>query len=126
MNKITQIKNFIGNGKKTRKEIVKFLKVNINGMDEAYYDANRSRYTAHYSTNFCTWKTLGYVVVDSKHRYSLTKLGKRSNSFYAVPIEMKLEALKSRNRYLEARNKDFRDENYELRNKIFTAKQTLE
>jgi len=122
MNKITRIKESLGANNPRPKDIVKCIQVTINGMDEAYYDANVSDYRAHYSTNFCTWKRLGYVTTDKNHKYSLTKLGKESNSFYAIPISHKLKRLA----HLESYNQKLRHENYKLRNKIFTAKQALE
>jgi hypothetical protein len=123
MNKITQIKNFIATNNPTRKEIVKFIIVNINGKSEEHYDYSNHR--GHYSTNFGTWKRYGYVVTDSKHRYSLTALGKKSNSFYAMPTKMKDDLEQRRLSFLDVRYSELKIENYELRKELYGIKTKL-
>jgi hypothetical protein len=96
MSKVAQIKKFIDENNPTRKEIVKFIIVNLGSVKEEDYNA--SNYKGHYSTNFTQWKTNGHVQTDAKHRYSLTELGKKSTkSLYSLPLEVQLDRANRRN-----------------------------
>tara|TARA_R110000772_G_C13310268_1_gene440079 strand:+ start:18868 stop:19359 length:492 start_codon:yes stop_codon:yes gene_type:complete len=79
--KVDAIRDFIKANHPTRKEIVKFLIVNLGGMCEKDFDY--ANHKGHYSTNFADWRRLGHITTDKKNRYSLTPLGKITKvSFY--------------------------------------------
>jgi hypothetical protein len=86
MSKAKQIAEFIRTNNPRRKDIVKFIVVNVNKkVSEKNYDPKN--FLGYYSTNFAQWKRNKKVSVDAKHRYSLTDQYEKYGRLYSMSDE---------------------------------------
>lgn len=93
MTKADKIARFIKKTNPRRKELVKFIVVNLNKkMTSKEFDNLPSQDSIHayYATNITKWKYRGNVSVDAKtKRYSLTK--NYNGSLYSLSSKVRVE-----------------------------------
>lgn len=98
MNKSEQIVAFIRKNNPRRKELVKFIVVNLNKkITSKEWDELPSTDSLHayYATNITKWKYQGNVVVDTKtKRYSMTKY--YNGKLYGMTTKVEMEMLEQR------------------------------
>ena len=101
MTRAEKIANFIKENNPRRKDIVRFIVVNLNGWDAKEYDKNPRRHRGYYSVPFTRWNYCQKVKKDAKtQRYSVTKYYERDGKLYAMPLEVALEYSKKRGDHL--------------------------
>tara|TARA_R110000772_G_scaffold6250_5_gene21943 strand:- start:2836 stop:3255 length:420 start_codon:yes stop_codon:yes gene_type:complete len=95
--KSNAIKEFIRErGEVSRKEIIRFLMVDIRGVDGDYFDNNYSEFSGQSATNFTQWRYNGHVQ-SNKGKYSLTPEGAISKlGMYQTLPSVELVRVKNR------------------------------
>lgn len=93
MNKSTRIAEFIRDHNPKRKDIIRFIVVDLNKKKSAKeFDKNPSQERGYYSVNLQTWVYNKKVHRDPKTgRYSLTDIYHRDGKLYQTPPEVLLE-----------------------------------
>src|SRR6056300_503113 len=92
MNKAEKIAEFIRKNNPRRKEIVKFIVVTLNGVNESHYDKFKRYYRGYYSVAFQKWNRNQKIKKDPiTQKYSVTKYYERDGKLYQMPLEVKLE-----------------------------------
>ncbi len=110
------IKQFISLQPRTRKEIVKFIACNINGMNKADFDAAyKSNMRGYYSTAFRDWKHFGTLEVIDK-KYHVTDACLEENvGLYTMTKTRKIELTKRSKDYFFNLSRELRNENDDLK-----------
>ena len=109
MTKIQRIKNFIIENKPTRKEIITFIVVELNGLC-TYNEYDHRDWSDYYSTNFTKWKYNEQIRKDDKGRFFITKEGlKCTKGLYSIPDSVIIKRLKRRTEYQAETIKDLRN-----------------
>ena len=100
LSKVKAIKEFIREqGEVSRKEIIRFLMVNLRGVDGDYFDNNYNDYKGQSATNFTQWLRNGHVT-STNGIYSLTPEGAESKlgMYYTLPHVLEQRENKRRER----------------------------
>lgn len=127
MTKAEKIVKFIKKNNPRRKELVKFIVVNLNKkLTAKQWDALPSTDSTHayYATNISKWKRQGNVKVDPKtKRYSMTKY--YNGKLYGITQKVQTEMLEGRATHWQALAKNTNlsndiliKQNRELRRKL--------
>jgi hypothetical protein len=134
MNKAEKIVEFIRANKPRRKELVRFIVVDLNKKLTSKewdalpsYDSTRS----YYATNISKWKRQGNIVVDEKtKRYSMSKY--YNGNLYGITSKVQIEMLEQRsnhwkNIFIQAKtqNEVLRAENQMLQEKLEEIKEII-
>jgi len=122
MNKAEQIVKFIRAKNPRRKELVKFIVVNLNKkLTSKEFDELKvgDSDLAYYSTNICKWKQNGNVEVKNK-RYRMTKY--YNGHLYKVTHKVEIEISEARARHWKAMAMNVNEHNEILvkKNEILT------
>jgi len=127
MTKAEKIVDFIKKNNPRRKELVKFIVVNLNKKVTAKeWDELPSghSYQAYYATNITKWKRQGNVEVDPKtKRYSMTKY--YNGQLYGITQKVQTEILEARVGHWEALAKNANKHNAILVKQNFRLKEKL-
>lgn len=128
--KVDKIKVFINVENPTRSELIKFIAVNLNGIDEDYFDKYKRRFRGYYATNIQVMRNSGNIASDVNGKYYVTKQGlKNENSLYKKPYKQQAKDLRKQLRREEKWNRgrisDLRKENRELTQKMKEMEATL-
>ena len=120
--KSNAIKEFIRErGEVSKKEIIRFLMVNLRGVNGDYFDNNYSEFSGQSATNFTQWKRNGHVE-SNKGEYSLTPEGAISKlGMYQTLPSVELVRVKNR----LANQKDRIDNINEWENRALRAEAEL-
>ena len=128
--KVDKIKVFINVENPTRSDLIKFIAVNLNGIDEDYFDKYKRRFRGYYATNIQVMRNSGNIASDVNGKYYVTKQGlKNENSLYKKPYKQQAKDLRKQLRREEKWNRgrisDLRKENRELTQKMKEMEATL-
>lgn len=128
--KVDKIKVFINVEKPTRSELIKFIAVKLNGIDEVYFNKHKRSFRGYYATNIGTMRSSGNIASDKNGKYYVTKQGlKNENSLYKKPYKEQVKDLRKQlrrsERYNRSKIKDLRAENRELYMKVKELEATL-
>lgn len=128
--KVDKIKVFINVENPTRSELIKFIAVNLNGIDEDYFDKYKRSFRGYYATNIQVMRNSGNIASDVNGKYYVTKQGlKNENSLYRKPYKQQAKDLRKQLRREEKWNRgrisDLRKENRELTQKMKEMEATL-
>ena len=120
MKKSEQIVEFIRANNPRRKELVKFIVVNLNKIvtsEEWDELPSNHSYHAYYATNITKWRYQGNVEVNEKtKRYSMTKY--YNGKLYGITSKVSIEVL-------ERQLRNANQENERLRAKIKEIKEIV-
>ena len=116
--KIEKIRQFMLDGKRTRKEVViELLVMNGYNREEVTENYTKGSYFAFYSTNITKWYGLG--TVENVNGYMrVTKIGKRAISLYTIDPKDELKKWKRYHANLSETCRELRWENIELKRKL--------
>lgn len=116
------IRGFIETYNPRRRDLTRFIVVNINGIVKDK-DFNPTRFRGYYSVNLKKMREAGNIkIVDG--RYQLTdQANKHTHSLYHTPNWKKVKELKAQNKRLRESNVYRREENAKLWRKIHELKQ---
>jgi ribosomal protein S16 len=129
MNKVNSIREFIRErGSVSKKEIIRFLMVDLRGVDGKHFDANYPSYSGQSATNFVRWKRNGHLV-SIKGMYSLTESGKTTTVSMYKPIPKSkddiIAELKEDIQYWINQNNDSNEQIHKLKNQLWVKEREI-